>query len=132
MIFIVTGTVHRSFRIKKTLQLFNYRVFRLLALFGLILSVLAGARTPDPLIKSQLLYQLSYEDFCGGKNTKKILIYCKLLCRNISLFQTKTFYSAINFSISSTSTGNPFIRSTGFSPTTTSVSILTPIPSSEI
>jgi hypothetical protein len=28
--------------------------------------VLAGARTPDPLIKSQLLYQLSYEDFLFG------------------------------------------------------------------
>ncbi len=29
--------------------------------------VLAGARTLDPLIKSQLLYQLSYEDLgCKG------------------------------------------------------------------
>ncbi len=28
----------------------------------LVWSVLAGARTLDPLIKSQLLYQLSYED----------------------------------------------------------------------
>ena len=29
----------------------------------LIFCVLAGTRTLDPLIKSQLLYQLSYEDF---------------------------------------------------------------------
>gem|GEM_PF-3096105 len=29
----------------------------------------ARARTWDPLIKSQLLYQLSYGEFPGGKNT---------------------------------------------------------------
>ena len=32
-----------------------------------VLCVLAGARTLDPLIKSQLLYQLSYEDMNSDK-----------------------------------------------------------------
>jgi hypothetical protein len=33
----------------------------------LIFSVPAEARTPDPLIKSQLLYQLSYRDVLRSK-----------------------------------------------------------------
>ena len=35
----------------------------------------AGSRTPDHLIKSQMLYQLSYRPACGGllKGTKKAI-----------------------------------------------------------
>jgi hypothetical protein len=35
----------------------------------LFFSLLARIRTWDPLIKSQLLYQLSYEEFSGCKDT---------------------------------------------------------------
>lgn len=52
----------------------------------LIPSVPARARTVDPLIKSQLLYQLSYRDRSynlDGKIMEKRAILCKILfCRN--------------------------------------------------
>ena len=37
--------------------------------------VLAGIRTLDPLIKSQLLYQLSYEDNIHKKWSAKVLLF---------------------------------------------------------
>ena len=37
--------------------------------------VLAGTRTLDPLIKSQLLYQLSYEDNIHKKWSAKVLLF---------------------------------------------------------
>ena len=42
-----------------------------------IFGVLAGTRTLDPLIKSQLLYQLSYQDILFGKT---------LLCARTEVF----------------------------------------------
>ena len=53
------------------LVLKNKKIRKIFRIFG----VLAGIRTLDPLIKSQLLYQLSYEDKCG-KDTKNIGAIC--------------------------------------------------------
>ena len=57
-----------------------YRLVRRFHNFYTLRSVLAGARTLDPMIKSHLLYQLSYEDL---QNRRKGITLC-------GIFQIKT------------------------------------------
>ncbi len=51
-------------------------------------SVLAGIRTLDPLIKSQLLYQLSYEDVFRRQKYKNLPYFhlCFRLLKELFLF----------------------------------------------
>ncbi len=55
---------------------------------NVIWCLLARIRTWDPLIKSQLLYQLSYEEFSGCKDTNFSRIGQKQIEINFDTFVT--------------------------------------------
>jgi hypothetical protein len=46
---------------------------------------LGGIRTPDLLIRSQMLYPLSYERWCGGQSTTRHARFVQSRCSKLQL-----------------------------------------------